>query len=189
MNSPRRSMPAKMIYDVDPTKNCIFPSTAWRNEMERQWETMDVNLIYTYSCYDFRQLILKSLECVNNIRFEQEYVFNNIPYSIVTRNIDEADDMEGPSVDNADIRSPIIIQKVLAKKGKDTWWDTHRLLRYAGPLNDFHNCKDIRMRDLFESDSVTPDEWHVYTLLNMNKPIVIKKDDLLSRESLVQDKI
>lgn len=187
VNSPRKTMPLKMIYDVDTSRNCLFPSAAWRREMDNQWLPMDTSGKHTYCCYNFRKLVKKNIDCVVNVRFEQEYIYNNVPYSIVSRSLDDAENIVGTE-GGADIRSPIIIQKVLAVKGKKTWWDMHRLLRYAGPLNDFHDCKGIRMRDLFESEEDTPDEWRIYTLMGGEEPIVIKKNDLLSRESLVQGK-
>ena len=86
------------------------------------------------------------------------------------------------------LKGPIMVHKVEAimENGELRMWDTARFLRYAGPRSDFHGCKDIQMKDLFEANEEVPDEWHVYML---GRTVVIRKDDLLTPDILARDKI
>ena len=187
-NPYRITMPLKMIYDINTNKNCMFPSVEWKGVMEG-WPLMKSGETYI-ACYypDFRDAIYvlrrKKPECVENIRYEQEYTFRGSPYSMVTRDpmrrvyeTGETDELKGP----------IMVQKVEAvmENGEVTMWDTHRFLRYAGPRSDFHNVKDIRMMDLFDANEEVPEEWHVYMF---GKKVVIKKTDELSPQTLAPNR-
>jgi hypothetical protein len=184
----RLTMPLKMIYDINTKRDCLFPSPEWKRVMDG-WPLMKSGDIYTMCYYpDFRDAIYvlrrKKPDCIENIRYEQEYTFRDAPYSMVTRDPmrkvnDVIEDEEEPRM-----KGPIMIQKVEAimEDGEVIMWDTARFLRYAGPRSDFHNVKDIRMRDLFDANEEVPDEWHVYMF---GKKIVIKKDDELTPRTLV----
>ena len=185
----RLTMPLKMIYDINTKRDCLFPSPDWKRVMDG-WPLMKSGDIYT-TCYypDFRDAIYvlrrKKPECVENIRYEQEYTFRGAPYSLVTRDpmrrVHDIEESEG-------MKGPIMIQKVEAvmENGELKMWDTARFLRYAGPRLDFHNVKDISMKDLFDANEEVPDEWHVYMF---GKKVVIDKNEELTPRTLVPGRI
>lgn len=191
-NPYRTTMPLKMIYDVNTKKDCMFPSPEWKRIMEG-WPLMRSGETYTMCYYpDFRDAIYvlrrRKPECVENIRYEQEYTYRDSPYSLVTRDpmrrvIDVTENHE----DEPSMKGPVMIQRVEAimNNGDVVMWDTPRFLRYAGPRSDFHGSKDILMRDLFDANEEVPDEWRVYMF---GKTIVIKKDEILTPQTLVPDR-
>jgi len=188
-NPYRVVMPLKMIYDVNTKKDCLFPSVEWKRVMEG-WPLMKSGQIYSLCYYphirnEHYTLRRKKPECIENIRYEQEYTYRDSPYSMVTRDpMRRVHDIE----ESNGLKGPIMVHKVEAimENGEVRMWDTARFLRYAGPRSDFHGCKDIQMKDLFEANEEVPDEWHVYML---GRTIVIRKDDLLTPDILALDKI
>ena len=190
-NPYRVTMPLKMIYDINTKKDCLFPTSEWKRIME-SWPLMKSGEVYSMCYYpDFRDAMYvlrrRKPECVENIRYEQEYTYRGSPYSLVSRDpwrkVDYIEEEEEPRM-----KGPTMIQKVEAvmENREVIMWDTARFLRYAGPRSDFHNVKDIRMMDLFDANEEVPDEWRVYMFGNT---IIIKKDDLLTPQTLVPDRI
>ena len=190
-NPYRITMPLKMIYDINTKKDCLFPTAEWKRIMEG-WPLMNSGNVYSMCYYpDFRDAIYvlrrKKPECVENIRYEQEYTYRGAPYSLVTRDpwrkVDYIEEEEEPRM-----KGPIMIQKVEAvmENNEVIMWDTARFLRYAGPRSDFHDVKDIRMMDLFDANEEVPDEWRVYMF---GKTIIIKKDELLTPQTLAPSRI
>ena len=126
---------------------------------------------------------------VDNIRFETEYNHRECPFNLISRSPFRvpSDESEFDYDADEDMTYPKMITKVFAHYGDKVLWDTERFLRYAGPRLDFHDSKDIRLRDLFEDDSLVPDRWEVHTLIGF-EPVFINRDDELNRRTLEQDK-
>ena len=190
-NPYRVTMPLKMIYDINTKKDCLFPTSEWKRIME-SWPLMKSGEVYSMCYYpDFRDAMYvlrrRKPECVENIRYEQEYTYRGSPYSLVSRDpwrkVDYIEEEEEPRM-----KGPTMIQKVEAvmENREVIMWDTARFLRYAGPRSDFHNVKDIRMMDLFDANEEVPDEWRVYMF---GKTIIIKKDELLTPQTLAPSRI
>lgn len=186
----KRVMPLKMIYDIDANKECMFPSSVWRREMQHWPEMVQgskiTHIVYPDSDKHVAQLIRRKPDMVSNIRFEVEYEYRDMPYNMISRR-PYRDLTEKGEYDRVmdDLSPPKIITKVLAHYGDKIVWDTERFLRYAGPNIDFHDSKDILMKDLFEKVEETPDKWEVFLLTSV-KPIVITKTCELNHLTLEQ---
>ena len=188
----RTTMPIKMIYDVDTSKECMFPSGPWR-ELMQHWPELERDTKTTLYAYPdnnthIAKLVRNKPLVVSNIRFEVEYTFRECPFNLISRNPfrvpEDSSEFDEP---NDDLSYPKMITKVFAHYGDRVVWDTERFLRYAGHKLDFHDSKDIRLRDLFEDASLVPDRWEVHTLTSF-EPFFIDKDDELNRHTLEPNK-
>jgi len=186
----QKLMPLKMIYDVDTSKECMFPSGSWRDVMQH-WPEMERGEKRTLFCYPgnaFAKMIRNKPQIVDNIRFEIEYIYKDCPFNLISRSPFREPDIASEN-DNfsGDLSYPKMITKVFAHYGDRIVWDTERFLRYAGPKLDFHDSKDIRLADLFESEDMVPDKWEIHTLTSF-EPLFIERDALLNRQTLEPDR-
>jgi len=183
-------MPIKMIYDVDTKKECMFPSGPWREVMQH-WPELGKNTkttLYTYPDHNthIAKLVRNRPPMVSNIRFELEYVHRDCPFNLVSRNpFRELEHTSEFDHFKEDVSYPKMITTVFAHYKERVVWDTERFLRYAGPKLDFHDCKDIRMEDLFEDADMVPDRWEVHTLTGL-EPLIIHRTTDLNRQTLEQ---
>jgi len=147
-------------YDVDHTKSKDSDEPFWINE-RKVW---DSDIDGYYADIDVADVINNPPECVKNILVRIKFWYGNKIYKYLTRDTEfKWPPKKKPGVSfHVPLKSAVLID-VSGKPVKDV---LGKIIRYAGPHNDFYR-NDIKIEDMFWYSRETYNEYPIIKLTNI----------------------
>lgn len=147
-------------YDVDHTKSKDTDEPFWIKE-RKVW---DSGIEGYYADVDVDDVIDNPPECVKNILIRIKFWYNNKIYKFLTRN----KEFKWPPTKKSGVSFHIplksaVLMDVSGKPVKDV---LGKIIRYAGPYNDFYG-NDIKIEDMFWYSREVYNEYPIIKLTNI----------------------
>lgn len=147
-------------YDVDHTKNKDTDEPFWIKE-RKVW---DSGIDGYYADVDIDDVIDNPPECVKNILIRIKFWYNNKIYKFLTRNKEfKWPPKKKPGVSFHIPLKSALLMDVSGKPVKDV---LGKIIRYAGPYNDFYG-NDIKIEDMFWYSREVYNEYPIIKLTNI----------------------
>ena len=147
-------------YDVDHTKSKDTDEPFWIKE-RKVW---DSGIDGYYADVDIDDVIDNPPECVKNILIRIKFWYDNKIYKFLTRN----KEFKWPPKKKSGVSFHIPLKSALLMdvSGKPVKVVLGKIIRYAGPYNDFYG-NDIKIEDMFWYSREVYNEYPIIKLTNI----------------------
>lgn len=147
-------------YDVDHTKSKDTDEPFWIKE-RKVW---DSGIEGYYADVDIDDVIDNPPECVKNILIRIKFWYNNKIYKFLTRN--KEFDWPPKKKSGVSFHIPLKSALLMDVSGKPVKDVLGKIIRYAGPYNDFYG-NDIKIEDMFWYSREVYNEYPIIKLTNI----------------------